>query len=641
MSKSTSTESKRQPPASAKAPRDLTFLGLVHRNSTGSYICMRRCYQPQVAYPNDLSSFFGRPSAWRSENRLIVRDRGGREVYSVDLPLDKNKALRLARPLFPLIKTDRLTLQQERLSEVLDLDQLKGSFLLFWQMGTGKTRAALQSVLCNSNCRTCVVVCPHSVISVWKNELMRVDCQRDIMFHVVGYDAILRSTSVFPAADVLILDECHNFRNVTPERQQMIRWILKVPRRLLLSGTPIVNSGADTQGLLALFGAPPTADLATVLRGRVHFFDPAFLEKAKAESDKDVYPKVIYHETRTVPMTPLQYFTYRMTQQGKIEFDGYTVQQGMRNCYNTLSSLYCNYLDDDNAPKLDTIVRDVVSRKEWPVVIFSRFLDKGVFYLEKVFNAKGITTAILTGATALDERNRLVQQYNKGSIQVFLFSSAGDEGISLFRTRHFILTEPGENRKQEEQAIRRAVRAHSHKGVEDKVVNVWVYVATFPRTLRDSDWQAMGEVLRDRYLPRDVSSSEAKKLVLKTFTKRLKEDPQTADERTLARNRDKDRDVELTTNTLRKLGEDAVLAERVRRNKTRVQMEQEAMRAATAASKPSASAPKPSASAPKPVPNVRPVANAKPASKSVINAKPAPNAKPLTKPRKTKVAIGG
>jgi hypothetical protein len=116
---------------------------------------------------------------------------------------------------------------------------------------------------------------------------------------------------------------------------------------------------------------------------------------------------------------------------------------------------------------------------------------------------------IYTGAQSSDEKRILLQLHNAdvaalpptlaaqcttmlagapdnrdGRIcRVFMISSSGAEGISLFNTRQVHIMEPYWNNVRLQQVVGRAIRLCSHMNLpwEDRVVDVYTYLSVFPK----------------------------------------------------------------------------------------------------------------------------------------------------------------
>ena len=158
--------------------------------------------------------------------------------------------------------------------------------MLDMEMGTGKTRTAIEVIKRREDVRRVLVVCPKAVISVWGREIAKYSSPGEfeivertgadtvaktagkfevvlttgadqIRVMVVNYDSVWRK----PLGDVLykgakagnlgmvILDESHRAKAAGSKVSKYLAVLGKaVPYRLCLSGTPMANSPLDVYG---------------------------------------------------------------------------------------------------------------------------------------------------------------------------------------------------------------------------------------------------------------------------------------------------------------------------------------------------------------------------------------------------------
>ena len=143
--------------------------------------------------------------------------------------------------------------------------------LVWHEMGTGKTLTGLSMIAALKNLRI-IVILPKSLIDVWFAEGRKhgVDLQRLVNQHrlkFVSYEAEeyhdpgsfdtlfrLRRRRA-PEKYAVIVDEAHNLIDVIKKAQshrgtQMIEWLSKFSKILLLTGTPIYNEDSDLRFLV-------------------------------------------------------------------------------------------------------------------------------------------------------------------------------------------------------------------------------------------------------------------------------------------------------------------------------------------------------------------------------------------------------
>jgi SWI/SNF-related matrix-associated actin-dependent regulator 1 of chromatin subfamily A len=126
--------------------------------------------------------------------------------------------------------------------------------LLADEMGLGKTLQTIGLINALPSIRSVLIICPASVKAVWKTELGRwlkrelsvctIDStgwtSADIT--VINYDRLHQHETALVrcAWDLIVADECHYLKSAHT-RRTTIATRLKAPRRLALSGTPLLN----------------------------------------------------------------------------------------------------------------------------------------------------------------------------------------------------------------------------------------------------------------------------------------------------------------------------------------------------------------------------------------------------------------
>lgn len=158
--------------------------------------------------------------------------------------------------------------------KALQLARERKSLALFWEMGTGKTRAMIEILEAVRRSRSTgfktLIFCPIIVMQNWKREFLLYSGleERDIgivygsqkqrcdalekghSVWITNYESLLMATfvtrlhEVCPA--VLVFDESHKLKNLRSKRTMAaIKLADRSKRRYLLSGTPVLNSPMD------------------------------------------------------------------------------------------------------------------------------------------------------------------------------------------------------------------------------------------------------------------------------------------------------------------------------------------------------------------------------------------------------------
>lgn len=162
--------------------------------------------------------------------------------------------------------------QEEGARRLLPRIERFGGAILADSTGLGKTWVAMRLIVhyCapNNEFKVAIIV-PNQVVDNWHAELKgcRLTSQHGYNISVIEHGFLQQKTisekhRQLLAADLVIIDESHNFRNAASRRSGLLRSLLKIcknkePRKtLLLTATPINNSLEDLRAQLALFLMP-------------------------------------------------------------------------------------------------------------------------------------------------------------------------------------------------------------------------------------------------------------------------------------------------------------------------------------------------------------------------------------------------
>ncbi|MEM4068019.1 MAG: SNF2-related protein [Candidatus Micrarchaeaceae archaeon] len=166
------------------------------------------------------------------------------------LPLDFNAVEKAGIKLYPYQK--QVIIDYARSVPALNL---RGFFLALEQ-GLGKTLTSIALEIARGK-KNVVVICPKSLVDQWWETLSNLNGQhackyvpdKDCKWLILNYEKISTIPENFLTPDSgLIIDEVHNFRNLTTQRTKSLFELLdrnKVQDILLLSGTPLVGSKSD------------------------------------------------------------------------------------------------------------------------------------------------------------------------------------------------------------------------------------------------------------------------------------------------------------------------------------------------------------------------------------------------------------
>ncbi len=145
------------------------------------------------------------------------------------------------------------------------------SALLADDMGLGKTRSAIVAARHAASRR--LIVCPASLKTNWKSEILKVYPEELLNIHIVGpgqKDVPTAATWVITNYEslapikaagggdfgVLVVDEAHYVKEVSAQRTKDLMSLARIPRRYLLTATPILNRAEEIWSLMAIGGHP-------------------------------------------------------------------------------------------------------------------------------------------------------------------------------------------------------------------------------------------------------------------------------------------------------------------------------------------------------------------------------------------------
>ena len=330
--------------------------------------------------------------------------------------------------------------------------------------GTGKTIEVL-AALGIDRMKLCptVVVAPASVTDNWKVEankwvpwakvhviknrstpLPKKRCHLYIISWSLLADRPLDILAIRPK--LLVADEAHFAKNDEASRSQVLYGLAqRIPHLLLLTGTPLVNNAGELESLRSLF---PKGDPPMIRR---------FLEEAAPD---------VPHKTRCllpIKLPPKFEKEYRRAQEEfaawlearlKEQFDDAEAQAAHRRALAAEALVKVGYLRrligkaKTNAA-VDWAARAV--RIGEPVVIFAEHQDV-IARLSHSMTKQRLRHVIIDGSTPKRKRQSLVEQFQTGTVPIFIGSKAAGTGITLHRARHLLFCERYWTSAEEEQS---------------------------------------------------------------------------------------------------------------------------------------------------------------------------------------------
>lgn len=403
------------------------------------------------------------------------------------------------------------------------LDRYKFGGILADDMGLGKTIQIISILLDykqNSNERKAsIVISPSSLSLNWKNEIEKFAPslnikvirgtaleRKEIIENIDKYDLIITSYDLLKRDIDIYEKQNYNFRFIIADEAQYLKnnntknakaiKQLNADTRFALTGTPIENSLAELWSIFDfimpgyLFSYKEfksTYEMSIVkdedketMNKLKMLIEPFVLRRTKKEVLTELPEKTITvlnnemeEEQRKIYLSYLVQAKQEL--QDEININGYEKSQiKILAALTRLRQICCHpglFIEDYNggSSKLEQcmeIIEDGVNAGH-KILLFSSYTSMFEI-IEKELKSRDINYFKLTGATKVDERIELVDEFNHNpEIGVFLISlKAGGTGLNLIGADMVIHYDPWWNISAENQATDRAYRIGQKNNVQ-------------------------------------------------------------------------------------------------------------------------------------------------------------------------------
>ena len=364
-----------------------------------------------------------------------------------------------------------------------------------------------------------LVVCPSSLSLNWQNETNKFanklktvvikgslfDRKRQIKeidkydLVITSYDLLKRDIELYEKEDYnfrfIIADEAQYLKNSNTQNAKSIKKI-KAETRYALTGTPIENSLAELwsifdfimPGYLFSYRKFKNTYEMPIIKGEDEnamqklkmLIEPFVLRRTKKEVLKELPDKTVTvlnnemcEEQRNLYINYLARAKQEVAE--KVKLNGYEKSKmQILAALTRLRQICCHpglFINDYNegSSKLDQcmeIVKEAV-KSGHKILLFSGYTSMFEI-IEKELNKEQIRYLKLTGSTKVDERIKMVDEFNQNpEIQVFLISlKAGGTGLNLTGADMVIHYDPWWNLSTENQATDRAYRIGQKNNVQ-------------------------------------------------------------------------------------------------------------------------------------------------------------------------------
>ena len=375
--------------------------------------------------------------------------------------------------------------------------------LLADDMGTGKTvmtTVALKMLFQQAKIHHALILCPPSVLHVWRYHLEEWASELvaffvrggretrkllwEMSFHIylTTYDTFARDLEsgrlqkdMSEYFDVVVLDEAHHIKNTSSRRSRAIKK-LKPKIRWALTGTPIQNKLEDLASIFE-FVYPQYLTSYDLYEERVkRKIEPYFLRRRKSDVLSELPPK--QRQDFWLDLDPEQRFIYEKVEhdiQSEIQALGNSVtKQHIFAKIHRLKQI-CNFAPNKlSSPKLELLKEQVeeVLESGNKIIIFSQYIEEGVEKLEEAFRSYGISK-IVGGQTDATRRREIERFKYSDDISILIASiKSGGEGLNLAEASYVVHFDHWWNPATMWQAEDRVHRRGQTRGVN--VYSYWM-----------------------------------------------------------------------------------------------------------------------------------------------------------------------
>lgn len=403
------------------------------------------------------------------------------------------------------------------------LDNYKFGGILADDMGLGKTIQMLSIIAGyieeNDERRASIVICPSSLTLNWQNEANKFTNELKTLvikgtaserkeqiksidkydLVITSYDLLKRDIEEYKTKKYqfrfAITDEAQYLKNSNTQNAKAVKEIL-ADTRYALTGTPIENSLAELWSIFdyimpgylfgykkfkTMFETPIVKDNNERVMSKLRMLiEPFILRRTKKEVLTELPEKTITVLNNQMKEEQEKIYLNYLAQAKQEVAETININGFRRSHMQVLAALTrlrqicCEpslFIKDykDGSSKLEQCIEIVKDATEsgHKILLFSGYTS--MFELiEKELKANDITYFKLTGATKVDDRIRMVDEFNENkNIKVFLISlKAGGTGLNLTGADMVIHYDPWWNASAENQATDRAYRIGQKNNVQ-------------------------------------------------------------------------------------------------------------------------------------------------------------------------------
>jgi SNF2 family DNA or RNA helicase len=416
--------------------------------------------------------------------------------------------------------------------------------LVYHKMGTGKTLTAVTASQCYLDSfpnRKVIVITPASLIDNFKKGMMQYKFikhhDRYEFYSIQKATRLLKNDELNCKNNFVIIDEVHNYKGTVKIKNGIVnsgkniyqgyKCFLKAHKLLLLTGTPVYNRPEDM----------------TIYKVLLNYENDKMKNKSiqdiithYAEFDLDTLKcKISYHDfskndadfpdridiIKKIPMKQEYEKQYKKILDeieilklggGEAKLLGKVFKKltdSNKNQFSNLTRRLTQNIDNnlDLNAKLNYVIRFIKKMKrdnknlknddKLKIVIYSQFKEHGIHLIIDKTKATNVPYNVISGDTKVSERQKIVNEYNSGKINILFITKAAGEGLDLKGTDAIFILEPTWNENNSEQIIARAIRYKSHENRSKirKKVRVIHLIHTYSQDMKENTQKIIQEYL--------------------------------------------------------------------------------------------------------------------------------------------------
>ena len=402
-----------------------------------------------------------RPKSNRRNLRRVLKKANKKPKRS------KTKAHRI-KNIRKALSGERPTLRPFQREGVDWIKRNKFRGLLADSQGTGKTVQALMAIgeSAKDVCPV-LVVCPSSVVLNWEKEAFRwlgsrLRCHviegindqfplKTPHITVVSWDLLVHRCEELSLKKwrCVFADEIHYAKNALAKRTQALNAILdacECEKIVLMSGTPLVNNEEEFQAIKDIAGGN-----VPMLRRVLEDVAPDIPPKTRVMLPVALHPDLEreYQEVVEEFSDWLEYYLLKVfgnTTETDVKLESILKAQHLAKL-----SYLRRIVARGKIPAASKLAAEMVLKRKEPIVVFGEHNDILDLFSEALQKFK-IPIVRLDGTSSKVERDKAIEAFQEGRVNVFLGSRAAFEGITLVRSANAIFLERFYTPSAEEQA---------------------------------------------------------------------------------------------------------------------------------------------------------------------------------------------